>query len=285
MTSPIISAADLQALLQSTQQPLVVDCTFHLDNTQLGRQQFESNHIAGAIYADLDHDLSAHHPAQAVNGGRHPLPTREVFAETLGRLGITPERQVVVYDRIGTLVAGRLWWMLRWCGHGNVCVLDGGLAAWQALGGAEAAGPNPPQSVGRYPLGAPLENLVLQPQVLNALRAPNQTLIDARGAPRYRGDVEPIDPVAGHIPGALNRPFTENFQADGRFKTPETLRQEWAQLLGNQSTESVVAYCGSGVSAVPNLIGLAIAGLPATGLYAGSWSEWCRTEGLPCEQG
>jgi thiosulfate/3-mercaptopyruvate sulfurtransferase len=285
MNSPLISAAELHERLQSESPPLVVDCTFHLDNTTLGQEQFEATHIAGAIYADLDHDLSAADAGHAVNGGRHPLPTREAFAQTLGRLGVSPGRTVVVYDRIGTLVAGRLWWMLRWCGHADVAILDGGLSAWQATGGALASGPNPPHVTGVYPLGEPLETLILQDQVVEALGTKQQTLVDARGGPRYRGEVEPLDPVAGHIPGALNRPFTDNFQADGRFKSAQTLREEWAALLNGHSSETVVAYCGSGVSAVPNLVGLAIAGLPAKGLYAGSWSEWCRTPGLTCAKG
>ena len=284
MNSPLISAQDLQALMQSPTPPLVADCTFHLDNTRLGREQFESGHIVGAIYADLDQDLSAKRAEDAINGGRHPLPQRDVFARTLGRLGITPSHTVVVYDRIGTMVAGRLWWMLRWCGHADVRILDGGWAAWQALGGQESTGASSSSPCDAYPLGQPLEALILQEQVLANLGQAQQTLVDARGGPRYRGEVEPIDPVAGHIPGALNRPFTDNFQADGRFKSPEMLRQEWATLLNGQTTDTVVAYCGSGVSAVPNLIGLAIAGLPAQGLYAGSWSEWCRTPNLPSER-
>lgn len=283
--SPLISAMALKNRMGVDKHLVVVDCTFHLDNTTLGREQFEAEHIAGSIYADLDADLSSHQPAEALNGGRHPLPKREVFAQRLGRLGITPESNVVVYDKVGTLVAGRLWWMLRWSGHASVKVLDGGWSAWLGAGGATDSGRRELTPVAPYSLGEPLEHLVTQSEVLAKLGSAEQCLIDARGGPRYRGESEPIDPIAGHIPGALNRPFTENFNADGTFKNASTLQQEWHALLGKRDTQNVVAYCGSGVSAVPNLLGLAIAGLPARGLYAGSWSEWCRNPDLPVETG
>ena len=281
---PLINAEALRQKLANGDAVTIIDCTFHLDNTALGRQQFETEHIAGAIYADLDADLSAH-GTEAINGGRHPLPTREVFAQRLGRMGITPATHVVVYDKVGTLVAGRLWWMLRWCGHQAVQVLDGGWHAWVNAAGAVESGAGSTTPVGTYPLGAPLENLITQAEVVANLGTDQQQLIDARGGPRYRGETEPIDPVAGHIPGALNRPFTENFNSDGTFKPASVLQQEWAALVGEGNTQHVVAYCGSGVSAVPNLIGLAVAGLPAKGLYAGSWSEWCRDSSLPVEAG
>ena len=285
MNSPIISATDLQALIASDADVRILDTSFHLDNTSLGRAQFEACHIAGAIYADLDQDLSAKDAEHAFNGGRHPLPTREHFAYTLGRWGITPETQVVVYDQVGTLTAGRLWWMLRWCGHAHVQVLDGGWPAWQAAQGACASGPSAnPETRSPYPLEQPLTSVRTHEQIQACLGNPNQTLVDARGAPRYRGETEALDPVAGHIPGALNRPYTENFEPDGRFKSPQTLRDEWLALLGHRDTDSVVAYCGSGVSATPNLISLELAGLGSQGLYAGSWSEWSRA-GLPCAKG
>lgn len=280
--SPIISASDLQSLLNGTTDVRVLDCSVYLDAPQRGRQEFEREHIVGAVYADLDLDLSTHDPQLAINGGRHPLPQREVFAQTLGRWGITPDTQVIAYDRVGTLSAGRLWWMLRWCGHAKVQVLDGGWAAWTGLGGASASGQatakgeRPP-----YPLAAPLTRLVDLQTVSAALGQAGQVLVDARASARFRGEVEPLDPVAGHIPGALNRPFSDNFQADGRFKSADQLRREWLDLLGQDNAAAVIAYCGSGVSAIPNLIGLALAGLGQASLYAGSWSEWCRA-GMPC---
>ena len=285
MTHPILSASDLHARLSAGGDLRIFEATFHLDNTALGRAQYESGHIAGALYADLDTQLSATDEGHAFNGGRHPLPTREHFASTLGQWGITPDTDVVVYDRVGTLTAGRLWWMLRWCGHARVQVLDGGWNAWQALGGPCAEGASPAvQAVDPYPLGAPLEQVFTQVDIQARLGSPEHTLIDARGGPRYRGETEPLDPVAGHIPGALNRPYPENFGPDGCFKSPQVLRAEWQQLLGQRPPETVIAYCGSGVSAVPNLIALRLAGVQPQGLYAGSWSEWSRA-GLPCAQG
>jgi len=166
-----------------------------------------------------------------------------------------------------------------------VAVLDGGLQAWQAAGGATESGPARPVAAREFTLGEPLRELVDTATVSARLGQAGQTVVDARGAPRYRGEVEPLDPVAGHIPGALNRPFTDNFTPEGRFKPAERLRSEWTALLGQHAAESVVHQCGSGVSAVPNLIAMELAGFSPTALYAGSWSEWSRTPGLPCEKG
>jgi thiosulfate/3-mercaptopyruvate sulfurtransferase len=193
--------------------------------------------------------------------------------------------QVVVYDRNGMNYCGRLWWMLKWCGHEAVAVLDGGWQAWLAAGGATASGEAPARLPSRFALKAPLVNLVDTATVAAHLGQPQQTLIDARGAPRYRGEVEPIDPVAGHIPGALNRPFNSNLTEQGFFKSPEVLRAEFVELLAGRTPHSVVHHCGSGVSAVPNVLAMEVAGLGRSGLYAGSWSEWCTTPGLPVAKG
>jgi thiosulfate/3-mercaptopyruvate sulfurtransferase len=175
--------------------------------------------------------------------------------------------------------------MLRWCGHHNVRVLNGGLQAWLAAGGAVSSGDEPAPAPVTYTLGTPLVRLVLQPEVIAQLGRPGQTLIDARNEPRFKGEVEPMDPIAGHIPGALNRPFAQNLGADGCFKPAEVLRQEFSTLLAGRDATQVVHHCGSGVSAVPNLLAMEIAGLGSTGLYAGSWSEWSTTPGLPCAKG
>jgi thiosulfate/3-mercaptopyruvate sulfurtransferase len=183
---------------------------------------------------------------------------------------------------------GRLWWMLKWCGHNAVAVLDGGLQAWVAAGGAVTSGDDQPSAAtpaeGNFALREPLVDLVQTTTVSARLNTGTQTIVDARGAPRYRGEVEPIDPVAGHIPGALNRPFNTNLNAEGFFKSPAELRAEFAALLGDAKPENVVHHCGSGVSAVPNVLAMEVAGLGRTALYAGSWSEWCNTPGLPCEK-
>jgi thiosulfate/3-mercaptopyruvate sulfurtransferase len=178
--------------------------------------------------------------------------------------------------------------MLKWCGHEAVAVLDGGLQAWVAAGGAVASGHASTTankaSQGNFALRAPLVKLVDTSTVANALTTGQQTIVDARGAPRYRGEVEPLDPVAGHIPGALNRPFNTNLNAQGFFKSPDELRTEFEALLGQADAHTVVHHCGSGVSAVPNVLAMEVAGLGRTALYAGSWSEWCNTPGLPCEK-
>ena len=285
MHTLLITAPALQDL-RAAQTPLVIfDCSFDLTRPEAADELFAQAHIAGARQAHLERDLSTHDPQQAVNGGRHPLPRREHVAAWLGRMGVDRHTQVVVYDRNGCNYCGRLWWMLKWLGHNAVAVLDGGLQAWQAAGGATESGPAPAPAVRVFEPGPPLRQLVMTEKVVADLQHPTQTLIDARGAPRFRGDVEPLDPVAGHIPGALNRPFTENFGPDGRFKSAGQLRAEWQALLGPRAVETVVHHCGSGVSAVPNLLSMEIAGLGPTALYAGSWSEWCRTPGLPCAKG
>jgi thiosulfate/3-mercaptopyruvate sulfurtransferase len=262
----------------------VFDCTFDLMNPAAGHAQFVEQHITGAQHADLDEHLATHDPALRVNGGRHPLPQRDVFAAWLQSVGVNTDTQVVVYDRNGMNYCGRLWWMLKWCGHEAVAVLDGGLQAWVAAGGALASGEAAENAHGNFALREPLVKWVDTATVAAHLNDGQQTIIDARGAPRYRGEVEPLDPVAGHIPGALNRPFNTNLNEQGFFKSADELRAEFAALLGNAKADTVVHHCGSGVSAVPNVLAMEVAGLGRTALYAGSWSEWCNTPGLPCEK-
>ncbi|MEY4439094.1 MAG: hypothetical protein RIQ36_558 [Pseudomonadota bacterium] len=284
MYTKLISAAQLQTL-QTNGTPLAVfDCTFDLMNPAAGHAQFVEQHITGAQHADLDEHLATHDPALRVNGGRHPLPQRDVFAAWLQSVGVNTDTQVVVYDRNGMNYCGRLWWMLKWCGHEAVAVLDGGLQAWVAAGGALASGEAAENAHGNFALREPLVKWVDTATVAAHLNDGQQTIIDARGAPRYRGEVEPLDPVAGHIPGALNRPFNTNLNEQGFFKSADELRAEFAALLGNAKADTVVHHCGSGVSAVPNVLAMEVAGLGRTALYAGSWSEWCNTPGLPCEK-
>ena len=281
----LITAAQLQALTQSGQNVAVLDCSSDLMKPELADSMFESEHIAGALQAHLDRNLSAHHDADAVNGGRHPLPAREKVAAWLGSLGIGNSTQVVVYDRNAGNYCGRLWWMLKWLGHDAVAMLDGGLQGWKAAGGAVTSGPATRPAAASFEVRPALRELVFTDQVVADLGRPTQTVVDARGAPRYRGEVEPLDPIAGHIPGALNRPFTDNFTPEGFFKSPEVLKAEWDKVLAGRSASTVVHHCGSGVSAVPNLIAMELACYGPTALYAGSWSEWSRTPGLPCAQG
>jgi thiosulfate/3-mercaptopyruvate sulfurtransferase len=284
MFNTLISVAQLQALQTNGTPLLVFDCTFDLMNPPAGHAQYVDQHIAGAQHADLDQHLATHEACKGVNGGRHPLPQREVFAAWLQSVGVNTNTQVVVYDRNGLNYCGRLWWMLKWCGHEAVAVLDGGFQAWVAAGGAVESGTNSVQVAGNFALSEPLLKLVHTTTVAQHLKDGTQTIVDARGAPRFRGEVEPLDPVAGHIPSALNRPFNTNLNADGFFKSANELRTEFAALLGNANPETVVHHCGSGVSAVPNVLAMEVAGLGRTALYAGSWSEWCNTPGLPCEK-
>jgi thiosulfate/3-mercaptopyruvate sulfurtransferase len=295
MYTTLISAQQLQALVAAKARLMVFDCTFELMDPAAGEKHYLAAHIPGAVYAHLDDALSdklqpdasgqSHPHADAASGGRHPLPSREKFAMWLSKVGFANDMQAVVYDRNGANYCGRLWWMLKWAGHEAVAVLDGGLQAWQAAGGAVHSGVEPSHFQTNFEPGPPLRRLVTTDEVAQSLAARSHTLVDARAPQRFRGEVEPLDPVAGHIPGALNRPFTQNIGADGRFKPATQLRQELDELLAGRDPSSVVMYCGSGVSAVPNLLAMELAGLPPAGLYAGSWSEWCRLPRLPVEKG
>ena len=281
----LISVSELQALLQSEQACMVFDCSCDLMQPALGLAQYREVHLAGALHADLNQDLSAHGATDAASGGRHPLPSRASVATWLGSVGFHNGMQAVVYDRQGANYCGRLWWMLKWLGHDNVAVLDGGLQAWQAAGGATASGATaalPPQT---FTLAPPRAALADAASVLKNLGSAHQHILDARAAPRFRGEVEPIDPVAGHIPGALNRPFGNNLGANGHFKPAATLRAEFDALLGARPATDVVHHCGSGVSAVPNILAMEIAGLGGSALFAGSWSEWCSDPARPVAQG
>jgi len=280
MYTALISVEQLKAI-----SAVVIDCSADLAKPEAGCAQFEEQHIAGALFADINTDLATHNPALAVNGGRHPLPSREHFALWLGACGISEHTQVVVYDRQGMNYCGRLWWMLKWCGHEAVAVLDGGLQAWAAAGGALASGPALPVASAVFTLREPLVVLKHTAEVFANMGRPAQTIFDARSATRYKGETEPFDPVAGHIPGALNRPFNTNLNAQGFMKSPAELAAEFAVLLNGRDASSVVHHCGSGISAIPNLLAMEVAGLGTTALYAGSWSEWCNTPGLPCAQG
>ena len=280
MFTTLISVAQLKAT-----SAVVIDCSADLAKPEAGRAQFEEQHIAGALFADINSDLATHEPALAVNGGRHPLPSREHFAQWLSACGVTEHSQVVVYDRQGMNYCGRLWWMLNWCGHEAVAVLDGGLQAWVADGGMVAHGPAVPVAPSLFALRAPLVVLKHTAEVFADMGRPAQTIIDARAPARYKGETEPFDPVAGHIPGALNRPFNSNLTAQGFMKSAAELSAEFATLLQGREASSVVHHCGSGISAIPNVLAMEIAGLGRTALYAGSWSEWCTTPNLPCAQG
>lgn len=295
MYTTLISVEQLQRLQAADAPRMVFDCSFDLMRPGEGEAQYRGAHLPGAVYAHFDRDLSAHdlvdthgrrqrHP-HAVCGGRHPMPSRERIAEWLSTIGFRNDMQAIVYDRSGATYCGRLWWMLKWVGHEAVAVLDGGMQAWQAAGGPLESGVEPSRPRSQFALGSELRSLVTVEHVLDRLGRPEQTIIDARGAPRYRGESEPVDPVAGHIPGALNRPFTDNIGPDGKFKSPSLLRQEFERVLGGRAPASVVHQCGSGGSALNNALAMEHAGFPPAPLYAGSWSEWCSEPARPFETG
>ena len=232
MHTHLISAEQLQPLLASPASCLVFDCSFNLGQPDAGAADYAQAHIPGAVYAHLDHALSAKPGLhETASGGRHPLPSRERFAAWLASVGLSNDMQAVVYDRNGANYCGRLWWMLRWAGHEAVAVLDGGLQAWQAAGGAVTGGQEPARAPGLFALKEAKARLLDAGAVAAGLGRPGQTLLDARATPRFKGEVEPLDPVAGHIPGALNRPFGLNLGADGKFKPAAQLKAEFEALL------------------------------------------------------
>jgi thiosulfate/3-mercaptopyruvate sulfurtransferase len=281
MHTTLITATELAALDPS--RTVILDCRHDLVNPSAGREGYAIGHIPGARFVDLEYQLSG--PKRDAEGhfrGRHPLPEREAFIETLRALGVSDDSQVVAYDAHGGMFAARLWFMLRWVGHAAVAVLDGGLAAWQAAGlPLTREAPVPPR--GSITLCAALNGTVAASDVLHNLEAPVFTVIDARAPDRFRGENETLDPVGGHIPGARNRFFKDNLQADGRFKPAGQLREEWQALIGDP--QSAVLQCGSGVTACHNLLALEVAGLPGARLYPGSWSEWCAEPTRPMATG
>ncbi len=284
-TSPLIDPTGLRALGRTPMMPLVFDCRFDLARPSSGEEAYSQGHIPGALYLHLERHLSAMPPAPALCGGRHPLPPREVFAATMAAQGLRPGRPVVVYDAAQGMYAARAWWMLRWIGHEQVQVLDGGWAAWLASGGATEAGVlAPTPAAATYPLpDRPTMQTIGVSELLAQLD--QVTVIDARAPERYRGETEPLDPVAGHIPGALNHPFSTNLQPDGRFLDSATLRARFDALLGSMPSRAVVQQCGSGVTACHNLLAMAVAGRGDSCLYPGSWSEWCSDPTRPVARG
>ena len=313
--TPLIDAGSLARLLRDAgnspgRAPLVLlDCRFDLAAPAAGRQAYAAAHIPGARYVDLERDLSG--PVGA-GSGRHPLPSPDVLAERFAALGIGNHTPVVAYDDANGSFAARAWWLLRWLGAGRVAVLDGGFKAWLAGGGEVATGeprgdPDGLPSGGRHsppsgnPHGAPrpasvTSRVLFTPHVdasavatsadvVQAMRDPARVLVDARAAERFAGSIEPIDPVAGHIPGAVNFPFANNLGPEGRFLAPAELRRRWQERLAGAAPHDAILMCGSGVTACHNLLAMELAGLPGAKLYAGSWSEWIRNPEHPVARG
>ncbi len=280
MYTTLISTKDLATRMED---PSFVVCDVRHDLAQpetWGEAEYRRAHIPGARFVYMDRDLSA--PKTGANG-RHPLPSVEACAALFGRLGIDGSKQVVTYDQGPGTYAARMWWMLRWLGHEAVAVLDGGFAVWEREGHAvtTAAPVVAPASF----VARPTVPAVDVAAVAANLSSPSMVLVDARGRERFRGDVEPIDKIAGHIPGSINRPYTDNMTADGHFKPAAELRADFAALIGDRAPTEVVHSCGSGVTACHNLLAMEHAGLGGTRLYAGSWSEWSADPARPIARG
>jgi thiosulfate/3-mercaptopyruvate sulfurtransferase len=271
--SPLIEAQELAGML-GRPGLLVLDCRYELGNPTAGRNAYETSHIPGAAFASMDEDLAS---PRRPDTGRHPLPSPAAFAATLGRWGFTASSQVVAYDQASAAYAARLWWMLRARGHRAVQVLNGGYAAWLAAGCATttAAAQLTPTSV---PV-RDFEGVVTSADVVTGLAARNITLVDARAADRFAGRNETVDPVAGHVPGAMNMPFSGNLGADQKFLAAAQLQQRWS--LVNRPAAPLVAMCGSGITACHNLLAMAVAGFGPAQLYAGSYSEWITDPARP----
>jgi len=269
---------DVETLAQNVEKSgwVIVDCRFSLADTAVGYQNYQASHIPGAVYAHLDDDLSS---SPVTDHGRHPLPAPQRLAQLFSRLGIDEMSQVVAYDDAGGMIAARLWWMLRYMGHYGVAVLDGGWHAWQEADLPTKAGIEKNEAAQFS--GRPQPKWVV---TLNEV-ANQPLLIDSRGPERYRGEIEPLDPKPGHIPGAQNLPYQNQLDEHGRFRPAAEMKAELTAVLGDKSGEITTFYCGSGVSACVNLLAMAHVGLGNGRLYVGSWSEWCSDPKRPIAVG
>ena len=278
----LISTADLAPHLADPDWASL-DCRFSLDDTERGRRVYQQAHIPGAIYAHLDEDLSG--PSVRGQTGRHPLPALEAIATTFSKWGLDSKTQVVAYDDAGGAVAAaRAWWLLRWLGHTNVAVLDGGWQHWLRENRPTHTGVEHRAARTFRPQPHP-EWIVTAPDVLELTHDPHAKVIDARNADRYRGENESIDPIAGHIPGALSAPYASNLAADGKFMPADQLHAKYESLLGQVAIDHTAFYCGSGVTAAHSVLAVAHAGLGQARLYAGSWSEWITDPARPIKTG
>lgn len=276
----VISAEELSSHIHDNSW-VVVDCRFTLTDTSAGRRAYDEGHIPGARYIHLDDDLAS---PSTENTGRHPLPDPEVLAKKLGELGIDNDTQVVAYDDTFGAMASRLWWLLRWMGHDKVALLDGGLPAWTRK--KLPLSKENPEIDRKTFIPSVRDDMVVDMVSMQAIVADSSKIVlDARAEERFTGEVEPLDKVAGHIPGALNLPYEDNLDIDGTFMSAEELVDEYKNAIGNKGGKDVIMMCGSGVTACHNLVAMEIAGLKGARLYAGSWSEWITKPENPVETG
>jgi thiosulfate/3-mercaptopyruvate sulfurtransferase len=282
-THPYTSVVDADTLRQNLGSPewRVIDCRYDLLRPDAGEKAYAEGHVAGAVYAHLERDLSG---PKSSHSGRHPLPDPDGLAESFRRWGIDPDTQVVVYDANGGQYAGRLWWLARWLGHDNVALLDGGWQAALRAGLMTEARESTPAR-GRFVRTAPRQQVVDVAAVQDARTRSDWLIIDARAPDRYAGQNETIDPVGGHIPGAVNRFWQSNLRPDGCFKSAEQLRSEFATLLGNRAPTHVILQCGSGVTACHHQVAMQRAGIRGAMLYPGSWSQWISDPTRPIAVG
>ena len=282
---PFTTLIDVDSLRALAGPAVILDCRFDLNVPGAGRRAYQEAHIPGARYADLNHDLSS--PVTSTSG-RHPLPAPDALAGYLSAAGVGDPTQVIAYDEANGSYAARAWWLLRWLGHDSVAVLDGGFKAWVAAGGAIESGYPEPAPVAENPpftIRLRPQTVLAAADVLLALKDPRRLLVDARATERFAGTIEPLDAVAGHVPGAVDHPSAHNLTGDGRFLPAAELRRRWLDRLRGTEPSDAILMCGSGVTACHNILAMTSAGLPGGKLYAGSWSEWIRDPERPVARG
>jgi thiosulfate/3-mercaptopyruvate sulfurtransferase len=281
----LIEVAELKKDLESGKEFLLFDCRSDLTNPKAGHESYLDGHIPSAIYVDVNHDLASEKNGQ---NGRHPLPTIEQWLKTCASLGITKDSNTVIYDNQSCMYAVRMWWMLRATGYNNVRLLNGGYAAWLAAGftseKTDRQRPNTPAAASSMTGAAGYKDALLASDLLQNLSSKKFVVLDARSSDRFRGENETLDPVGGHIPGAINRFFKNNLDANGQFKSADVLAKEFKDLLGGTPSESIIHQCGSGITACHNMFAMELAGMNSSMIYPGSWSEWCADPARPIEK-
>lgn len=279
----LISVAELTSLLsKSGTEVVLLDASHDLFDPTAGRRAYDHGHLPSAQFISMDKDVGGQKTSQ---NGRHPLPDRSDVVATLQRLGVNNDTQVVVYDNSQGTHASRVWWTLKWLGHHDVAVLDGGIQAWQAAGNPVTKEPPTPVAPGNFTQRGIGMQVATFEDVFENLKTQQKLVVDARSSDRFRGENETLDPKAGHIPGAANRFYRLNLKDDGTFKSNDQLKTELLELIGNRTASELIMQCGSGVSACHNLLALELAGLGSPALYVGSWSEWCSRENAPIATG